>query len=82
MVDTCAIEVMIRRATPRAYIVTGGHFNYGSLYMGKLCGEDYVLPMSQISLIYDVGNGRHVVILPRWLAEQKGLLKYERKLSG
>jgi hypothetical protein len=80
MTETCAIEVMIRRAAPRSYKVTGGHFDYGSLYQAGLCGESYVLTVSQISEIQDHGNGRHVVILPRWLARKNGLLKYERKL--
>jgi hypothetical protein len=80
MTETCAIEVMIRKAAPRSYKVTGGHFDYGSLYQASMAGESYVLPISQISEIQDLGNGRHIVVLPRWLARKSGLLKYERKL--
>jgi len=79
MTETCEIEVMIRSATPRAYKVSGGHFEHGSLYQAGLCGESYVLPISQISKIVDLGNGRHVVVIPKWLARKEGLLKHERK---
>jgi hypothetical protein len=79
MTETCQIDVMIREAFPRSYKVSGGHFDYGSLYQASLSGESYLLPISQISKIYDLGNGRHVVVLPRWLARKSGLLKYERK---
>ncbi len=70
---------MIRRATSRSYKVSGGHFEYGSLYQAGLCGESYVLPISQIYKIFDLGNGRHVVVVPKWLARNEGLLKYERQ---
>lgn len=78
-IDAVLIVTQTAKAAPRSCQVTGGHFDYGSFYQASMADESYVLPISQISEIQDLGNGRHIVVLPRWLARKSGLLKYERK---
>lgn len=73
---TCSIAVMVRSVEARSMKVFGGHINYGSNQQAAAIGELYVLPRSQVTKITDLGHGKHIIELPRWLAKKERLLKH------
>lgn len=60
-------------ARERSYKVSGSSNKYTNNYQASLYSDLFTIPRSQVKEIRDLGNGRQIMVLPKWLVRKNGL---------
>lgn len=73
MCEFCEIEVTIKSVRARSYKVSRQGFKYTNNFQASLYDDLFTIPKSQVKEIRDLGNGRQIMVLPKWLAKKMAL---------
>jgi len=73
MNEYCEVEVTIRRVSERSYKVSGSNYRYTNNHQASLYSDLFTIPRSQVRGMKDLGDGRRIMVLPKWLVEKVGL---------